>query len=468
MLLIVLLIFSLSVFLFYKAAGTLNPGKLNIVSYTFFIFMLQSFFGTALLSLGFDGHYTFVYLLDKEKSTEMTVAVVFGIAVLLPLFILFFEKIFRTDVKSAYSSFLKRSIQVKKDRLFFFCFCIAAAVSLLILAGFLTKIGYVPFFRLFFAPDGFDYSVERARISELYFLHPYITNIGMLMALPLLSYISFSYFISEKGRKWMIVSGVLFIAGIIVKTYKFEKSQLIFHLLIYVLIYLYYRGGIRLRYMVLLGGALGCMIVGFYFATGFQGSIADIYNGPIGRVLFTEVGTLAYCFDLFPQVFSFLGGRSFTPTILNLLGMDSSLHLRSSELTMAFYGSEKVYDGTAGVMNTLFAGEAYANWGWVGIAVSVVWVALVISAAICIVLKMKKTPGTIVLAAVLSVKLGAMLEGGFCDFVYNFDMIFTVICLLFIYFAFESDGRINRFVQKIGEKAEKMTGRKHGNNTGRV
>ena len=65
-------------------------------------------------------------------------------------------------------------------------------------------------------------------------------------------------------------------------------------------------------------------------------------------------------------MFGFLGGRSFTPTILRLIGMNSSDYLRSAKLTMAFYGSEKVYDGSAGVMNALFAGEAYANWsfGW--------------------------------------------------------------------------------------------------------
>ena len=38
-------------------------------------------------------------------------------------------------------------------------------------------------------------------------------------------------------------------------------------------------------------------------------------------------------------------------------------------------------------MNTLFVGEAYANWGYPGVILSIVWVALVISVMMILVLK---------------------------------------------------------------------------------
>ena len=176
----------------------------------------------------------------------------------------------------------------------------------------------------------------------------------------------------------------------------------------------------------------------------------DIYNGPLGRTLFTEVGTLSYCFDLFPNVFGYLNGRSFTPTILKLLGMSGAEHLRSAKLTMAFYGSEKVYDGTAGVMNTLFVGEAYANWGYSGVILSIVWVALVISVMMILVLKMRKTPSVVALLALLTVQVGSMLEGGFCDFVYSFNLIFTIFVMLGIYMVFEN--RNNVVIRKVKGK----------------
>ena len=153
-------------------------------------------------------------------------------------------------------------------------------------------------------------------------------------------------------------------------------------------------------------------------------------------------------------MFGFLGGRSFTPTILRLIGMNSSDYLRSAKLTMAFYGSEKVYDGSAGVMNALFAGEAYANWGYKGVIFAVIWVALILSLVVLLIMKLKKTPSTLALGAVLTIKLGTALEGGFCDFVYSFDLILTVLFLLAIYYFFEREGKIQRYITGISEKVK--------------
>ena len=84
----------------------------------------------------------------------------------------------------------------------------------------------------------------------------------------------------------------------------------------------------------------------------------QLYSGPLSRIIFSPVGVLSYNFDLFPNVFSFLHGRSLSATLLPILGFSPSLHLRSARLLMEFYGSESVYAGTAGVMNTLYIGEA--------------------------------------------------------------------------------------------------------------
>ena len=93
--------------------------------------------------------------------------------------------------------------------------------------------------------------------------------------------------------------------------YKFEKSSVVFYFAAFIIMLIYYKGGIKMIYMIISVAFMAVIIVAFYFHTGFSGSLFDIYNGPLGRTLFTQVGTLAYCFDLFPTVFGFLGGRSF-------------------------------------------------------------------------------------------------------------------------------------------------------------
>ena len=438
LILLILIIFISSTLLFKKAVGTLNPGKLNIISYVYYIFMVQSFAGAALILLGNDKHYTLNYLLNREESIRITISVIFLTAVLLPGMIIIFQKIFRQNIGKMYVSFLKQETEVETPTVWWKLFYAGSAICILVLIGFLIKVGYIPVLRLIHAPEGFNFGTERNRIASTYFIHPYISNILLFTMIPLLAYISFASAFVTKQKKWIAISGVLFVASCICKTYKFEKSPIIFHLLVYVLIVLYLSGGIKFIYMMLTGGVMGGVLIASYFATGFTGTLLDIYNGPLGRTLFTEVGTLSYCFDLFPNVFGYLNGRSFTPTILKLLGMSGAEHLRSAKLTMAFYGSEKVYDGTAGVMNTLFVGEAYANWGYPGVILSIVWVALVISVMMILVLKMRKTPSVVALLALLTVQVGSMLEGGFCDFVYSFNLIFTIFIILGIYMIFEN------------------------------
>lgn len=451
MFILVIFIFIISTFLFYKASGTLNPGKLSVISCIYYIFMLQSFIGISLIMLGFDEHYTLDYLINSERSIYITAYVVWGVALVLPLFMILFEKLFRIDIQKEYNTYISKKAQTDKTNVFFAVFLAASVILLILLAGFLLKIGYIPALRLLHSPEGFDFALERSRIGETYFIHPYISNILILSVIPLFSYISFAYAMTVKKWQWIILALVMFVASIIVKTYKFEKSPVVFHLMIYVLIYMYLHGGIKKSYMFMIAGLMAAIIVAFYFATGFDGTLLDIYNGPLGRTLFTQVGTLAYCFDMFPSLFGFLGGRSFTPTILKVIGIDSGEYLRSAKLTMAFYGSEKVYDGSAGVMNTLFVGEAYSNWGFGGILVSVAWVALIIVLFVLLILRLKKTPGTVVLFAMITVRFATMLEGGFCDFVYSFDLIFTFVLIMSVYICFEQNGRIHQAILRMAD-----------------
>ena len=456
-LILVCVAFVIGTWLFQKAAGSLNPGKINIISYIYYIFMLQSFVGVALINFGFTEHYTLGYLIDQERSLQVTTVAVCTVAVLMPLVMLALQKLAKVDMRSSYSEFLKAPINYGEgtDKAFYWLFIAGIVAAAAVMGAYLIKIGYVPLLKLFFADADFNFATERVRISGTYVFSSQITNIMLFTVVPLLSYISFAYAMAEKGFKWKILFVVAFVLSLISKTYKFEKSPLVFHLMIFVLMFLILKGGIKLSHMVIIVGFMGNLILLWYKLTGYTGNVFDIYNGPLGRTLFTEVGTLAYCFDLFPSVFGFLGGRSFSPTVLSLIGMDPAEHLRSSKLVMSYYGSEKVYDGTAGVMNTLFVGEAYANGGYIGVIISIVWVAALITVLMLAILKMKKSPVSIAFLAVMTVKIGTTLEGGFCDFVYSFDYLFTILCFVAIYFIFEK--KIISFKRKVkNENAQQV------------
>lgn len=432
--LIIIISFLISGLLFKKAAGTLDIGKINIVSYTYFLFLLQTFIGISLIKLGYDKHYTLNYLIDRERAINTTFVVVMFVAITFPMIIWGSQKILGVNMSKAYTAYLEAKPEKVGSNIYYKGVGLISVALIVLLAGYLIKIGYVPLTKLIFAPRNFDFAHERIRIGNVYFIHPYITNLLILQGIPLLSYLSFAFALIEKEKRWYILAGVLFMASVITKTYKFSKAPLPFHLFVYVLICIYLCGGIKRGIMVLVGAVMIVILLGMYALTGATSSLFDIYNGIWGRTLFSQVGTLSYVFDLFPKYISFLSGRSLSGNILRLLGENPEEHLRSAKLIMDFYGSEKVYDGIAGVMNTVFVGEAYANWGWAGIVESIIWVGIVIALLSVIVVKMKKNAVSITFCAVITTKIGNTTQGGFCDFIYNIDLYMTIFIFLGLYF----------------------------------
>jgi len=98
---------------------------------------------------------------------------------------------------------------------------------------------------------------------------------------------------------------------------------------------------------------------------------------------------------------------------------------------MAFYGSRSVYEGTAGVMNALFIGEAYANFGAIGLLLSIVYISLLFGMIYYLFTKkFRKTALNVALFGILTSELASITQGGFFDFIYSANII--IIVLLFI------------------------------------
>ena len=408
-----------SLYFFRKAAGTLNLGKLNIVTVTGGLLLLQCFIGMALIMLGMNRHYTLDRLMDREASIQTTFYAVMGMAVLFPGAMYLFLRLLRVDPKRDYDLYLTKKTEREDSSLLFWLVVAAAVVCVGLLVAFLAKAGYVPLYKMLFHGPEFDMGTERTRLGSLYVVNQYVTNIMIHTAIPVMAYFTFSCAVSTKSPRWWILAVVLLAAAVIVKTYNFAKAPIIFFCLGYVFILIYHYGGIKVRWMLIFGGIALAVMVLAYQLLGASVDLTDIYNGVWGRLFFTQVGTLSYSFDLFPNYVPYLDGRSMGSLLLPLFGFTSAEQIRSGRLIMEIYGSSSVYAGSAGVMNSMFIGEAYANFGWVGYLVSILWVALIIAVIFAMVLKLRKTPATVTMFAYFTVYIATATQGGFSDFVYN-------------------------------------------------
>ena len=428
-------VLSTSTILFKKCSGTLNPCKLNILSFAYYVIVLQTIIGAVLTSFGFTEHYTYGRLNDAETFSQMGIFYSAVLILLLPIVSFIILRLFKINPVEDYKHYLQAETEVESEKLYFGLITIASIICILALIIMLTEIGYIPLWKLIFPDDNFDFAVERQVNEDIeIFGISYIKNIVIMYAIPVLSYISFGFALTSKRKKWIFIFIVLLLASIIVKTYNFAKAPIVVYLIVFVLIFIVYKGGISFKLLVGAGIAgLVLLIMGYKFL-GYDSTFFDIYNGILGRTFFTQFGTLCMHFEAFTEYFQFLNGRSLYPTILSIIGMDPEQHVRSARVVMELYNPEGVYTGSAGVMNTVFIGEAYANWGILGIIVGIIWVGLVLTAFFIIFLKMKKNAITIAYCGILTQQLAMGLEGGFTDYIYSSTTLLNILGLVVLYY----------------------------------
>lgn len=420
-----------SLYFFYKAAGTLNLEKTNIVILTGGMFYIQTFLGIAMIMLGFDKHYTLNRLMDREPSIVITFYAVMATAILFPAAIYLFMRLFKADPKLHYNEFMQKKTEYTDSKLLFWMVVAAGAVCIGLLVLFLLKAGYIPVYKMFFHDETFNMGVERTRMGSLYVVNQYVTNIMIHTAIPVMAYFTFACAIASKSPKWWVLAAVMLAAATIVKTYNFAKAPIVTFFLGYIFILIYHCGRIKLKWLISFGIGAFALLVIAYYALGTSLDFTDIYNGLWGRLFFTQVGTLSYNFDLFPNYVPYLDGRSFGRLLLPVFGFSGDSQIRSGRLIMEIYGSSGVYEGSAGVMNSVFIGEAYANFGWPGVIFSIIWVALVIAVIFSLSIKLRKTPATVAMFAFFTVYIANTTQGGFVDFVYNIVWI-VVFCALMV------------------------------------
>ena len=106
--------------------------------------------------------------------------------------------------------------------------------------------------------------------------------------------------------------------------------------------------------------------------------------------------------------------------------------LRSGRVVMTIYNAKGIETNTAGVMNTVFVGEAYANFGYVGILLAPVIFGVIIGLFAYFIPCLKKTPGKLLLYVQMTLIFTTIVEGGFVDILYNASTIFIIMTIILI------------------------------------
>lgn len=430
-LIVVFSVLVLSCYLFYKASGTLNPIKVNVITYFFYLFILHNFLGSSLVFLGLKKHYLISKIVN-ENTINKTYFIICFTALVFPIAMIVVSRLFKVNVRKQYEEFLKKSIIIENDDYIFIVTSIISIFCLILTIVMFKRMKTIPLINLIFNRGLSSMGVDRINISKGTYINQYLRNFLVLGITPLLSYLAYIYYKCTKKRNWGILFLLLFIASIFIKTYNYAKSPVITYIFMFVFINIIIKGKIKLKSLIkfaVLGiGVLGIMYIkmGYNFSNGI-----DIYSGPFGRFIFTQIATLFLHVDLFPNFIPYLNWRSLSPSILGLI-FNGSKHIRSGRAVMQFYSPDKVVNGTAGVMNTLFVGEAYANFGIIGVILGVIYVGIIFESVYLMFIKNKKTPTNVIMYIFATQTLVEVSQSGFTDYIYNSNAIVNIGLILFI------------------------------------
>lgn len=428
---IAILIIGISTYAFKKASGTLKVNLINITSFAFYILMAFEFIGLTLIYLGFRDHYI-IEKLKNSNTINITYWCMAYAMIILPLVIILANKyIFKIkNMKKTYLENINKDVLIENKivrQKLFVLIVIALVICVLAMIYVFSCIGYFPLTKYF--DSNFDYATERINISRNFDGNIYIKNIVMIFLTPFLSYIAYIYMRTTKEKKWIILFIISFILSVIVKTYDFSKAPIIYYICFFFIIEVMLGKTIKLRkiipYLVI---AIILVLVLYYVIMDYSGTIFSLTNGPVSRIVMSQAGALLLHFDAFPNEIDYLNGHSFPPFTKILFG-DGEYDIRSGRSIMELYFPENIENGTAGVMSTAFLGEAYANFGIIGVVISPIIVGLIISAILCIYLKSKKTPLNIILYLECFIIFTTVLNAGFVEFFYNVQFILTLIVI---------------------------------------
>ncbi len=420
----------LSIYLFKKAAGTLSIEKLNMISYIFYFnIIIQSFIGANLGILYLDNHYIISRIQDFDIRFKVWLAVLY-VMITLPLGMLLVNKIFHVRSSKLFDGYLNKPLQPvlsKKDSYVLLVFYGVALVSIGAVIYTYTHLGGIPLAALFKGAGSVELAKMRISASRGFQGNEYIRNILALGLAPILAYIAYAYYRLLRDARSLFTFIILFINAVFILIYDFSKAPVIEFLIGFIFIEVFINKKVSMK-KIAGYGLFAVAAVLFMYRSVMGASVGDFlhYNaGPVGRLILSQLAPLYFHFYLFPSHYGFLGGASFPPLILSIFGVD---HIRSARLVMEYVNPAGVAAGSAGVANTLFIGEAYANFALYGLLLSPFIVGFVIQLSYILLQKMPKNPIWVGLFCCLSYSWP--VTGSFVDFIYNPGLVIIILVLI--------------------------------------
>lgn len=426
-----LFVLVLSTWMFQYASGGLSIRRPNMISISYYLaFLMMSFIGPLLIVLKIDGHYMINKITNDDYRVIGFIIVLFAMLVT-PLIMVMVTRILGVNPKKAWNDYLNSPIVLLNNQSSdtFKIFSVLSVFSLLAIAYTIYYSDVIPVFELLKGQTS-NLASQRIEASSEFGGNVLIRNIFAKTLTPVLSLVAYIYMVETKKKGWFLWFWILFFASFFIQLYDLAKSPIFFYLIMIVILRIYV-GRLRLTLgkISLLGSLGAAAMVGLYviFQGEFNASEYFSFNtGPIGRLILSQIAPFYLHLQVFGDSIPFLNGLSLSNFLLSFFDLQQ---IRSASLLMSQVFPERIENGTAGVLNTLFVAEAYANFGYLGVLVGTLYIGAFLQLVYITFLKLPKHPLFVALFVYFSINIPRALTGGFFDFI--FSPIWILLSVMF-------------------------------------
>lgn len=424
-----------SFYLFLKSSGSMSIRKLNMISWIFYFeFLLQGFFSALLVVYKVDFHYL-ILKIGNEDARVLGYFAILYMMIGLPLGMVIASFLFKFNSKYELNNYLNKPIvpliskadSYLKIPLYFLTILSFAAI----VYTFYT-IRDFPILKMLSGSDSSSLALLRTEAKSGFSGNTIFRNIFGISLTPILCYIAYCYYFYSKSFSDKFWFYLLLVLSILILTYNLEKAPVIFFILGFVFLRILLLGEIKTKQLLFIGTGAIILILFQYLFLSDSFELASLFNfnsGILGRILLGQSAGVYLTFDTFPIPFDYLGFGSLSENITSFFDLEPVE--RSSRYLIERYNPAAVDIGSAGVINTFFVAEAFANFGYFGLIVAPIYVGFLIQIMYMFFIKSPKSPIFIGLFAYFSYKGG--ITGGFNEYIYNPNLFILFTLMLFCY-----------------------------------
>lgn len=459
-----LLVLVSSYYLFKTASGSLDIRRLNMVSFVFYNLFVMTFIG----SIGILYHFEPTGYVPEDTSLRlygwmsvMYTMIMVPVGMLMACMILKVKsmKILLSRYQSSpLESQFTFSENTFKLSLYFFSGLSVLAIGYIIL----SQRESVPLLNLVFGVDDYWQLMKLRRSSGLRigdhrFLSAYITLQAGFASV--MAFTAYAYWKMEKSRKSLIWFICIVLVVVFFAISNLVKSPIFYFLFGLFLVHIMISGKIKTNKVftliiafVFLVGLLTILFQGVLQGTGKSINLLTILTVGVeafwGRIVFGQLMCSYQCLDIFPNLHPHLWFSTTGRLIHEIFGL--TYRPDYGIIVMEFFRPEMVAKGIAGHATTVFMGEAWANFGLLGILLGPLCVGFFIQVFHIFFLKLKKTPFNLALYVQL-ILLMPILSGikGFYYPAWIFQYLVMIFIFLFVASMLKSVRKKNLQVENL-------------------